>query len=49
MEKQIRESDFVLMVSTETYYRRVLGEEDPGRGRGVRSSSMRLCWIAMAA
>jgi hypothetical protein len=36
MEKQIRESDFVVMVCTETYYRRVLGEEDPGRGRGVR-------------
>jgi hypothetical protein len=36
MEKQIRESDFVLMVCTEAYYRRVLGEEDPGRGRGVR-------------
>src|SRR5690349_4683158 len=36
MEKQIRESDFVLMVCTETYYRRVLGEEDAGRGRGVR-------------
>jgi NB-ARC domain/TIR domain len=36
MEKQIRDSDFVLMVCTETYYRRVLGEEDPGRGRGVR-------------
>ena len=36
MEKQIRNSDFVLMVCTETYYRRVLGEEDPGRGRGVR-------------
>jgi NB-ARC domain/TIR domain/APAF-1 helical domain/WD domain, G-beta repeat len=36
MEKQIRDSDFVVMVCTETYYRRVLGEEDPGRGRGVR-------------
>ena len=36
MEKQIRESDFVVMVCTETYYRRVLGEEDPGRGRGER-------------
>ena len=36
MEKQIRNSDFVLIVCTETYYRRVLGEEDPGRGRGVR-------------
>jgi len=36
MEKQIRESDFVLMVCTETYYRRVLGDEDPDRGRGVR-------------
>jgi len=36
MEKQIRESDFVLMVCTEDYSRRVLGGEDPGRGRGVR-------------
>jgi hypothetical protein len=36
MEKQIGESDFVLMVCTETYYRRVLGEEEPGRGRGAR-------------
>jgi TIR domain len=32
MEKQIRESDFVLMVCTETYYRRVLGQPDPDRG-----------------
>ena len=36
MENQIRDSEFVLMVCTETYCRRVLGEEDPGRGRGVR-------------
>ena len=35
MEKQIRESDFVLMVCTETYYRRVLGQPDPDRGRGA--------------
>jgi hypothetical protein len=33
MEKQIRESDFVLMVCTETYHRRVLGQPDPDRGR----------------
>jgi len=35
MEKQIRESDFVLMVCTETYYRRVLGQPDPDRGWGA--------------
>jgi hypothetical protein len=36
MEKQIRESDFVLVVCTETYLKRVLGEEQPGKGFGVR-------------
>jgi TIR domain len=36
MDKQIRDSDFVVMVCTKTYYRRVLDEEDPGQGRGVR-------------
>jgi hypothetical protein len=29
MERQIREADFVLMVCTETYYRRVVGQEEP--------------------
>jgi tetratricopeptide (TPR) repeat protein len=36
MDKQIRDSDFVAMVCTETYYQRVMGEETPGLGRGVR-------------
>ena len=34
-ERQIRESDFVLMVCTETYLRRVNGDEEPGVGYGV--------------
>ncbi len=36
MEKQIRDADFVLMVCTATYRRRVMGEETPGTGLGVR-------------
>jgi WD40 repeat protein len=36
MDKQIRNSDFVVMVCTETYYQRVTGEEQPGKGLGVR-------------
>jgi tetratricopeptide (TPR) repeat protein len=36
MDKQIDESDFVLLVCTETYYRRVMNREEPGRGLGVR-------------
>jgi NB-ARC domain/SEFIR domain len=36
MDKQIRDSDFVIMVCTETYYQRVMGEEQPGKGLGVR-------------
>ena len=35
-EKQIREADFVLMVCTETFYRRFMGEETQGLGRGAR-------------
>jgi hypothetical protein len=34
MERQIRDSNFVLMVCTETYLKRVLGEEQPGKGLG---------------
>ena len=34
-DTEIRKSDFVLMVCTETYYRRVLGQPDPDRGRGA--------------
>ena len=36
MEKQIREADFILMICTKTYYQRVMGQEIPGTGRGVR-------------
>jgi WD40 repeat protein len=36
MVRQIREADFVIMVCTEAYFRRVMGEEKPGIGRGVR-------------
>jgi hypothetical protein len=34
-DAQIRQSDFVLMVCTETYLRRVDGDEEPAIGRGV--------------
>ncbi len=36
MERQIQEADFVLMICTETYCRRVKGEEIPSQGHGVR-------------
>lgn len=36
MDKQIRDADFVLMICTETYLRRVMNEEQPGRGLGIR-------------
>jgi hypothetical protein len=35
MERNLREADFVLMVCTETYHRRVVDKEQPGKGRGV--------------
>jgi hypothetical protein len=35
-EAEIRKTDFVLMVCSETYFRRVNGEEEPGKGHGVR-------------
>jgi formylglycine-generating enzyme required for sulfatase activity len=34
-ESQIENADFVLMVCTETYHRRVKGDEAPGKGLGV--------------
>ena len=34
-ERQIEAADVVLMVCTETYHRRVRGEEAPGKGLGV--------------
>jgi len=39
MEKQIRDADFVLVVCSETYHRRVMKEEAVGAGLGV-------CWEA---
>ncbi|MHC4156368.1 MAG: SEFIR domain-containing protein, partial [Planctomycetota bacterium] len=36
MDRHIGDADFVVMVCTETYHKRVMGEEEPGRGRGVR-------------
>ncbi|MGZ6387205.1 MAG: hypothetical protein ACXWOL_17485 [Ktedonobacteraceae bacterium] len=35
MDRHIRTADFVLMICTPTYYRRVMGEEDLGKGHGV--------------
>jgi SEFIR domain len=34
-ERQIEAADIVLMVCTETYYRRVSGDEERGKGLGV--------------
>lgn len=36
MDKKIRVARFVLMICTESYYKRVMGEEEPGKGHGVR-------------
>ena len=36
MDRNIDEAQFVLMVCTETYRRRVMDEEEPGKGLGVR-------------
>ena len=36
MERGIRNSDFVLMVCSGPYYRRVMGEEEPDTGLGVK-------------
>lgn len=36
MDRHIRNADFVLMICTQTYFHRVMGEEKPGKGLGVR-------------
>lgn len=36
MDKKIRDAKFVLMICTEAYYKRVMGEEEAGKGHGVR-------------
>jgi hypothetical protein len=35
MDREVKKAQFVLMVCTERYYRRVMGEEAPGVGLGV--------------
>jgi hypothetical protein len=40
MKNQIKESDFVIIVCTETYYRRAEGKEKPGKGLGVKWESV---------
>lgn len=35
MDKKIRDASYVLMICTETYYKRVMGDEEPGKGLGV--------------
>lgn len=39
MDRQILTADFVLMICTSTYFRRVMGEEEPGKGLGVQWES----------
>jgi tetratricopeptide (TPR) repeat protein len=39
MDRQIRAADFVLMICTPTYFRRVMREEEPGKGHGVAFES----------
>ena len=36
MDTRLAEVNFVLMICTETYRRRVMGQEQPGKGLGVR-------------
>lgn len=40
MDHQIEEADFVLVVCTETYFRRVTRREEPGAGRGATFESV---------
>jgi len=35
MDREIRKADFIALACTETYLRRVEGQESPGKGRGV--------------
>ena len=43
MERNLDAAQFVLMVCTETYRRRVRGEEEPGQGTGVRWEGSLIC------
>ena len=39
MDRHIAKDDFVLVVCTETYYHRVMGDEEKGKGRGIKWES----------
>ncbi len=39
MDRQLKEADWVIIVCTETYYRRVMGKETPGKGQGIKFES----------
>ena len=43
MERNLDEAQFVLMVCTETYRRRIMGQEEPGKGLGVRWEGSLIC------
>lgn len=36
MDKKLRDAEYVLLICTHRYYLRVMGEEEPGHGLGVR-------------
>ncbi len=36
MDKHVRSADYVILVCTEKYWKRVMGEEKPGEGLGIR-------------
>ncbi len=40
MDRQIEKSEFVIVVCTEIYHRRVMDEEKPGTGKGVKWESI---------
>jgi hypothetical protein len=43
MDREIDKAQFVLMVCTEVYYRRVMGEERPGIGHGIAWEGNLIC------
>ena len=39
MDRHIRKADFVLMICTEPYFQRVMGEEEPGQGDALQHAA----------
>lgn len=39
MDRLVAKSDFVIVICTETFYDRVMGEEEKGKGRGIKWES----------